>query len=533
MTGPSDIEPRAHALLGMDLRTSDERERALALLDVLAQQGTLTDLVVLARLLVMWSGSPLLRARASAALASIVRRQGAPALPRIDELLRGGIWAPYEDHERPWFNFRPDDLPAVVDSSDPHATCVLGLLSCHANGYVREAAVRALAARDDGLPWLLLRVNDWVSAVRSSATTAVIERLDVAGAPAWLEVLPLMWRLRELTRIDHRDLVARVVDLLARLPEERLNEALGHPDRWVRRSVMRLLAQGGRATLAQLGRALDDTDQVVRLQAAELVPGDASPEAEALRERLCNSRIGRLREQGLERMVEAGSPRAEHWLEQGVDDPVRSVRETARYLLRKAHGPIDFAARYRAGLAAGEHRAGLVQGLAEVGTPGDWERLVAVLDGPRNVAVAAIEACKTLDARETRELRLMMVDDPRPGVSAAAARSVRSEIRADDEDTLHEYLASPLAHVRRRAMELTIRLPGWRPGLLLLALENESVERIVLATTVQRWLAVVARRRAEPTLDEQTRLRELLAATTLLTPPERQHALDLLALSSR
>jgi hypothetical protein len=531
MARPTYAEPQSRALLDMDVKTQEGVARAALLLVVLAEQGSSADLLVLARLLVMRSWPAFLRRRTSATATAILRRQEVLALPSLElQLRRSSPWRLYASGHfypchRDWFDLQPSSLPVVVDDSDPHAASVLGLLSCHENGHVREAAVRALAARGEGLPWLLMRVNDWVSAVRLRATTAVVERLACEHAPALLECLPLVWRLRELTRLDHSELLARMVDVLTRLPDERLTEAMQHDDRGVRRAVMQLLAERGHAPLELLGRALDDVDLVVRLRAAKLVPSDATPEAEALRERLCRSHRSQLRVHGLERMAEVRSERLDHWLEQGLDDPKRAVRETAQYLIRKARGPIDLAARYRSKLTAGGLRPGLVLGLAETGTRDDWERLVDALEGPRDFAGAAIEGLKQLSADATRELRLMMVDDPRPGVSRDAARSVQGEIHASDEDVLREYLGSPLAHVRRQAMRLAVRLRWGCAGLLLLALEHEPVERTALVTALRRWARKIIIYQAEVTAEEAERLRGLLAMTTLLDPDERQRAL--------
>jgi hypothetical protein len=48
------------------------------------------------------------------------------------------------------------------------------LASCHPNGYVREAALHGLSTNDERtLPFVLLRLNDWVAPIRSLA----LERL--------------------------------------------------------------------------------------------------------------------------------------------------------------------------------------------------------------------------------------------------------------------------------------------------------------------------------------------------------------------
>ena len=71
-----------------------------------------------------------------------------------------------------WTTLRPDDVSAIARLS--HAWAPLGIMSYHPSGFVREAAVRALARRTDGreVPFLVLRVNDWVAEVRAVALAA-------------------------------------------------------------------------------------------------------------------------------------------------------------------------------------------------------------------------------------------------------------------------------------------------------------------------------------------------------------------------
>src|SRR5262249_13625404 len=57
---------------------------------------------------------------------------------------------------------KPADLlrrPGIYERA-----AIVGLLSFHESGYIREAAVRELSGRPDPnvLPYLLIRVNDWV-----------------------------------------------------------------------------------------------------------------------------------------------------------------------------------------------------------------------------------------------------------------------------------------------------------------------------------------------------------------------------------
>ena len=80
-----------------------------------------------------------------------------------------------------WTTLRPDDVSAIARLS--HAWAPLGIMSYHPSGFVREAAVRALARRTDGreVPFLVLRVNDWVAEVRAVAPARAVRVRRDAG----------------------------------------------------------------------------------------------------------------------------------------------------------------------------------------------------------------------------------------------------------------------------------------------------------------------------------------------------------------
>lgn len=92
----------------------------------------------------------------------------------------------------------------------------LGMFSFHSNGHIRETAIRTLSTWHDGeeLPFLLIRLNDWVRPVRDAAKQAVWTRIRPGYAAHFIRNVALIDRLRQQTRGDHRVLVGRIFELL-------------------------------------------------------------------------------------------------------------------------------------------------------------------------------------------------------------------------------------------------------------------------------------------------------------------------------
>lgn len=86
------------------------------------------------------------------------------------------------------------------------------------NGYVREAAVKALGRSGQGrvLPMLLERANDWVPEVRDAARHALGAFLQDGHIGAWATVLGQLAALRRASRADHSALLRAVEAFLVR-----------------------------------------------------------------------------------------------------------------------------------------------------------------------------------------------------------------------------------------------------------------------------------------------------------------------------
>lgn len=469
----------------------------------------MADAYALVRMAVGSSWPRALRVRAAAVVSTVVARVPPARLPRLDEGVRDMGWGREVTGIDSWAALSPADLPAAVPNmADP--TPLYGLLSCHRSGYVREAAIARLATAPGGLRWLLLRVNDWVAPVRIRALTAITERFEGEQPGEVMACLPLVFRLLRLSRMDHRGLVKRFVDRLGDISVEALGQGFEAGDRYTKRAVLRWMSESGRIHPELVARGIDDDDLVVRLRAAALVGECPEEHAEVLRERLCWNRSSRLRVQGFELLLQAGSRRLLTWMRRGIDDVDRDVRKLASEWWRQRHPGFDLLAHYRAEIDAGRATPGKLRGLAAAGEPADWERLVECLDARPAVAREALEAMRRLDAEGSRECRMMMVDDERGGVSRVATYTLVHEVRASDEPVLREYLGSEHRHVRRRAMRLVSNLTRWRPGLVLLEADLDAEDDESRYAALDRWATIIGSYRAEVTGEEARALRRLL-----------------------
>ena len=92
----------------------------------------------------------------------------------------------------------------------------LGMISFGSSGYTREAAVVLLAGDHSGmeLPFLIIRLKDWVREVRGAAERAVVERIRPNYAEHFVRCLPLISILRGRKRSDHGGIFEVIEELL-------------------------------------------------------------------------------------------------------------------------------------------------------------------------------------------------------------------------------------------------------------------------------------------------------------------------------
>jgi HEAT repeats len=278
---------------------------------------------------------------------------------------------------------------------------VVALASFHANGFVREVAVRLLASFEDGseLPFLLVRANDWVAAVQSTALAVLFRRVTVPYAMYWVHCLPLAARLG--TALRRKDDLARLrkkIDALLTEPTVRSVLASGLADKEldVRRECLRL-ASSLAVDEAQplLLTALADPDPLVANRASDaLCARLRSQDVDTVLRPMLSHRVARVRVQAIHTACLHAPQVVVGILRDALLDEARCVRELARYeLSRLCHPAPDAADYYRAALGRHEGRVRIaaLEGLAETGTREDVPTFRGLLrDANARIRAAAI-----------------------------------------------------------------------------------------------------------------------------------------------
>ena len=399
-----------------------------------------------------------------------------------------GKWIQRFFQDETWKVLSPDDLEILEGL--PYEDVLLGLISSHSKGFVRQASLRRLARFSSGaeLPFLLLRANDWVDPIAEEASTALRARLTPAFAPHFVRHLDLVARLLGWERRDHRAFVESVYRLIREIDDGAYVLAgLDSPDKRIKRLSYSLaygLSRPGETELMM--RAFQERDAFVQRWALKTSLEKSSPEVIAgLIVFLDRSRSPLLRREALSLRAARLPDGAVSVLRESMFDANGSVRETARFLAARM-GDVDALARYRAelekpspGFAA--RIAAAVAGVGETGSAADAgvvRRFAA--DPSAVVRREVVRAIYRLDPESGAEVFTAALEDSSRAVARVGREILRRKPLLVDAGRLWRIVTeSSLSYKRNIALHLMALQERWTALEYLLRAETLADDDLV------------------------------------------------------
>jgi HEAT repeat protein len=416
-----------------------------------------------------------------------------------------------------------------------HDACepVVGLASFHHDGYVREAATRALAASSSGaeIPFLLIRANDWIHPVRHIAVQALMARTDAKYAALLMRSLPLVVRLRALGRGDHQELAQALENTVASEPAaSALRAGIDSADHATRRECAKLAVAFRKVSICLY--ALNSTDNMVRIHCARfLLAALPVDEVCSLASDLAFDTCAVVRREALLCVVKQCPRDREARLRKALLDSNASVRGLAVYKVR-ATLDLDVASIYRTHLTGVSDRqvAASIVGLGECGTVDDVPLLRSIL-GTASLRIrrSVLHAIAILDAQGNADLFSMALVSASPGVSRKACEILlKNSSLADDAALETAMLASSHGHVRKNAFKVLARTRKWpslRFILLAVQADDETLQDLP-SNALRRWLRDYNRRFTQAQAAELRCLKSLLGRLKAKLPAQQYATLN-------
>ncbi|TWT48990.1 HEAT repeat domain-containing protein [Botrimarina hoheduenensis] len=456
----------------------------------------------------LFSKEPVVRESATEAIASIMADVAPLDLLQLADAFNWeyGWYAGQE-----WSHLRKGSVRKLARTQDGGLSAgLLGLLSFHRNGYVREEAVKLLAQMSDGaeVPYLLIRQNDWVTAISRLAQRAVKERLGYSYSQYWFNNLDLVAHLPEFGRNDLSHITdATFSQLLEPEHDGRLRSLIASGDRiTIRRFVKRSFELPGSHSerVAKLG--IDAEDAVVRLWSARklLTLATDSP----LIDRLLSDSFAPVRREAYIAWAASSRAEAEMVWKQAAYDRSAGVRDLARFEL-KTQGLTNIREQYLASLQEEPENLAALMGLSECCEDQDAQLLREYCshDRPRFRRVAISGLARLLGDQVIHELVGWLADES-PGVAKQAARSLQAHAAIVEGEQLWSVLTrSPTDNGRRTCLRLFYEMGKWKslPWLIRAFTLNDQLVSEQSEELARRWLDS-NRVFTQPSLSEQDAL---------------------------
>lgn len=384
-------------------------------------------------------------------------------LIKVDKMFRERVSYSWDYN---WSNKKTEELFHPLMTEEEKLT-ILGLSSFHPNGYFREKAIKKLSQMNTGfgIPFILIRINDWVKEVRNISKENLTKYLKQEYATSFVANLPLVFRLKDCSRTEHDDIFNAIVSMLC--SEEcslELINGLNSTDSKVRLLCYKLILQerilNNKSIISYL---IKEPYSYIRLFVLRIMQKTITiDEFNDISHLLIKDKLAQIRILALETLYKFKPSESTDVLEKSLFDESQAVREFARYLLSK-YKKYDFSSIYRNAVYKKEDIYSSICGLGETGSIND-SKIVAefVSFDSHKIVRASLYALAKLDFEGYKEMFVFTLSDSRPSISKAAKRILEGQINCSDEKSIYDiFKESNYEHVKINTCILLCSLSKW------------------------------------------------------------------------
>lgn len=430
----------------------------------------------------------------------LLSQTSAKALLRLDEQCRRYC---SEEYTINWwyidrcFKLSHERLPYL---SVEQYTAILGLGTFHANGYFRQMCMEELAKYSNALPFLAIRLNDWVSEIRQCAYQLTVKRLRVSSIQELFSAMPMLDKVKNSRRRDASHLFSIEMQLQKQLSVKFADcplHLIHTYDITVKNSIYRFLNKNNVLTLSQMELlcSLEKNSYGKRLLILGIFKHFNCTEQMIFRYLSDKSAI--VRYHALDYYY---TQRKDVWdgLAHMLMDKSRKIRSTTSYILMK-HSDLDVLAYYKEQLQKRDNIIAIL-GIGENGSGTDIDVISPYFDNNNEHLVkAALQSYGMLAMKQGEAIYWKYLLHPSIMLSRQAYRLIKKyDIHFGAAILYETYLEYQNRPVAEDIILLLAKEPSWSrlPYLLLLydseSLSNNIKNRVHAAVTVRNMYAAVS-----------------------------------------
>jgi HEAT repeat protein len=363
-----------------------------------------------------------------------------------------------------------------VDFDEKTYLQLLGIASLNSSGYVREKAVKELARlkNTDGLKFILLRLGDWVSAVREAATEGTLSFLESSYIDDLLKQLPTIDWLLKVGRVDLSEIHDRIIQfiLIQNFSEEFYNK-IKRLDNKSRFRFYKSFLSKKLPSQEQIDKICADNNFLVRIELIKHLSAFDADTQKKLIGRFLYDQSARVRQEALY-ASKSFAPFFHNQISELLSDEASSVREISRHLLKDKG--IDFAVLYRQRIADRLFLSGSLFGLSETGNSEDLSIFEQYIHAEKsNLIVACLAAINKFNTDKAKQYSLQLVVYPIKKVRDKAVEILAKNTDTETFQKVRDIYARGNYDIKKTILKLYNKIGGWNiVGDLLLALADEN-----------------------------------------------------------
>lgn len=374
---------------------------------------------------------------------------------------------------------------------DSIAVDLLGIASLNGNGHVRQEAIRKLqnTISSKKIPYIMLRLGDWVPQVRETAESAFIECLKEKYAEAFMSYTYILDWMTRVERVDLSHIHDQIINYLTSSSKEYLKQALDHSDKRVRLFSFKALLSKSPYKSEVIEKGAQDPDPKIRwyifqnicntpaehlIQYLPIFLQDPSP-------KICSSVMMAIPE--------------DQWQDfrsivfENIFSNSPSIRNTARFLFKR-HGFSSFADEYRKRIESEVISPGILSGLAETGSKEDFLILKPYANHPKSkIRSATIAGFYRLDAKQSIPYLIEALRDSTARVRRTSS-TILSKYRRFDRDSVRKVLRDGTSASKISALKVLCDSSSWDAleDIFLLITDEDETVRITAWNNYVKWL---------------------------------------------
>ena len=394
-----------------------------------------------------------------------------------------------------WQNKSPSSM-LLPTMTEEEKIMILGLCSFNPNGYFREKAIKLLSEYKNNsvIPYIIIRLNDWVYPVRIVAKDALNKRLILNNAKDIIDNLTLIYRLKNCKRDTYEEIISKVNNLLTSKDCcDVLFNGLKSENPKVRQYCYEIVINSGVADNSTLVEYITkERLEFIRVKVIRYVISSSSvEEVKLFYKELLKDKSSKVKIAVLYAVYKYDFEEVIKELECSLLDRSSSIRETARVLLGKK-GVHNIAEFYRKAIINEDSLVGAVYGLGETGTIEDCKYIEKYINTESTKFLRAVMVSLfRLNYEKYRELFIEKVKDVRVSISKQAKTILYNKIDVSDEELIYQiYKETEYSHVRINTVLLFFQLSKWDSIKYILEFNGNNDEKVLnlAKNALNKWI---------------------------------------------